>query len=78
MSGSAENDPKQSSLWLQVTLQQMAVTRSPRRHFEPERVRRTQIDHELELGRLQDRLVGRLLALEDAGRCKRQPGERRP
>jgi hypothetical protein len=24
-----------------------------RRHFEPERVRRTQIDHELELGRLQ-------------------------
>src|SRR5262249_21470509 len=49
------------------------LTRSPRRrrlaarerHLEAERLRRFQIDHQLELGRLQDRQVGGLFALEN-------------
>src|SRR5262245_47713276 len=39
-----------------------------RRHFDAERARRLQIEHELEPGRLHDRNVGRLLALEDTAR----------
>src|SRR5262249_43773269 len=37
-----------------------------RRHFEAERHRGRQVDHEVELRRLHDRQIGRLLALENA------------
>ena len=38
------------------------------RHREAERLRGLQVDHQLELGRLLDRQIDRLLALEDPGR----------
>ena len=37
-----------------------------RRHVEAERLGGLEVDDQLELGRLHDRQVGRLLALEDA------------
>ena len=40
--------------------------RAARRHGEAERLGGLEVDHQLELGRLHDRQVGRLLAFEDA------------
>src|SRR5262249_17719241 len=44
----------------------VGACRERRRYLDPERLRGFQIDDELELGRLHDWQVGRLLALEDA------------
>ena len=48
------------------------------RHVDAERPGRLQVDDELELGRLQHRQVGRLLALEDAAGIDADSGETGP
>ena len=47
---------------------------SVRRHFEAERLRGLEVDHQLELGRLLNRQIGRSFAFEDRARHRRRLG----